>query len=86
MKRRDFLRASGLAFAGTLLLPEVMRAQISAQKEDLPKMLAHFNVSENDLRKVMAVALEKGGDYADLYFFAYVFQFAGVTRRRRQSR
>jgi len=68
MKRRDFLRASGLAVAGTILLPEVMRAQIRSQKEDLPKMLAHFNVSENDLRKVMTVALEKGGNYADLYF------------------
>jgi len=68
MKRRDFLRASGLAVAGTILLPEVMRAQIHPQKEDLPKMLAHFNVNENDLRKVIAVALEKGGDYADLYF------------------
>jgi TldD protein len=31
-------------------------------------MLAHFNVSESDLRKVLAVALEKGGDYADLFF------------------
>jgi len=68
MKRRDFLRASGLAVAGTILLPEVMRAQIRPQKEDLPKMLTHFYVNENDLRKVMAVALEKGGDYADLYF------------------
>jgi len=68
MKRRDFLRASGLALAGAVLLPEVMHAQIRSQKEDLPKMLAHFNVSENDLRKVMTVALEKGGDYADLYF------------------
>jgi TldD protein len=68
MKRRDFLRTSGLALAGTVLLPDMMRAQIRPQKEDLPKMLAHFNVSENDLRKVIAVALEKGGDYADLYF------------------
>jgi len=68
MKRRDFLRTSGLAVAGTILLPEVMRAQIRPQKEDLPRMLEHFNVTENDLRKVIAVALEKGGDYADLYF------------------
>ena len=68
MKRRDFLRTSGLAFAGSILLPEIMHAQIRSQKEDLPKMLAHFNVSEIDLRKVMTVALEKGGDYADLYF------------------
>jgi TldD protein len=31
-------------------------------------MLNHFNVNENDLKKVMSVALEKGGDYAGLYF------------------
>ena len=68
MKRRDFLRTSGLAIAGTVLLPQVMCVQIRSQKEDLPKMLAHFNVNENDLRKVMTVALEKGGDYADFYF------------------
>jgi TldD protein len=68
MNRRDFLRTSGLAVAGTVLLPQVMCVQLRSQKEDLSKMLAHFNVSENDLRKVMTVALEKGGDYADLYF------------------
>ncbi len=28
----------------------------------------HFGVAEADLRNVLAVALEKGGDYADLYF------------------
>ena len=68
MKRRDFLRTSGFALAGTVLLPQVMCLQSCSQKEGLPIMLNHFNVSENDLRKVMAVALEKGGDYADLYF------------------
>ena len=68
MKRREFLRASGFAFAGAVLLPEVMHPQVRPKKEDLPKMMEHFNVSENDLRKVMTVALEKGGDYADLYF------------------
>ena len=68
MKRRDFIRASSLALAGTVLLPQVMCVQLHSQKENLPNMLAHFNVSENDLRKVMSVALEKGGDYADFYF------------------
>mgnify|MGYP002248011942 CR=1 FL=1 len=28
----------------------------------------YFKVSEGDLRKVLAAALEKGGDYADLFF------------------
>ena len=68
MKRRDFLRTGGLALAGSVIFPEIMYAEITPQKEDLPKMLNHFGVSESDLRKVMAVALEKGGDYADLYF------------------
>ena len=30
--------------------------------------MSHFGVTEADLKKVMAAALEKGGDYADLYF------------------
>jgi Predicted Zn-dependent proteases and their inactivated homologs len=30
--------------------------------------LAHFGVGLEDLKKVLATALEKGGDYADLYF------------------
>ena len=68
MKRRDFLRTSGLAIAGTLAFPGMIRAEISSKQEDLPKMLAHFNVTESDLKKVMAVALERGGDYADLFF------------------
>ncbi len=68
MKRRDFLRTGGLALAGSIVFPEMMYSKITPQKEDLPKMLNHFGVSESDLRKVMSVALEKGADYADLYF------------------
>jgi len=30
--------------------------------------LNHFKVTENQLKKVISVALEKGGDYADLFF------------------
>lgn len=32
------------------------------------EMLKHFKVSPDELKKVLAAALEKGGDYADLYF------------------
>ncbi len=68
MKRRDFLRAGSLAVVGAAAFPQIIQSQITNIKEDLPKMLNHFGVTEADLRKVMAVALEKGGDYADLYF------------------
>lgn len=30
--------------------------------------ISHFGITKDDLKKVLAVALEKGGDYADLYF------------------
>ena len=35
---------------------------------DLAGMMSHFGVTERDLRRVITVALEKGGDYADMYF------------------
>lgn len=68
MDRRKFLRSSGLALAGAIAFPNVIRSQVSNEKKDLPKMMSHFNVTESDLQKVITVALEKGGDYADLYF------------------
>ena len=37
-------------------------------KSAVAAAINHFGVTEADLRKVMATALEKGGDYADLYF------------------
>jgi len=68
LKRRDFLRTGGLALAGSVVFPEMIYSKINPQIKDLPKMLDHFGVSESDLRKVMSVALKRGGDYADLYF------------------
>ena len=85
MKRRDFLRTGGLALAGTIVFPDLLRAQLSPQKKDLPKMLNHFNVSESDLQKVMSVALEKGGDYADL-FFEHTFSNSLVLQDRAVNR
>ncbi|MDR0768840.1 MAG: TldD/PmbA family protein [Dysgonamonadaceae bacterium] len=48
-------------------------------------MLNHFNVTESDLKKVMAVALEKGGDYADL-FFEHTFSNSLVLQDRAVNR
>ncbi len=68
MKRRDFLRAGGLAVVGSAVFPQMIHSQLMSYQDELSTMLNHFGVSESDLRKVMTVALEKGGDYADLYF------------------
>ena len=44
----------------------------------LVAIMEHFGVSENDLHKVITVALEKGGDYADLFFEHTLSNFIGL--------
>ncbi|MDR0695103.1 MAG: TldD/PmbA family protein [Prevotellaceae bacterium] len=68
MQRRDFIKTSGMALVGAALLPTLLQSCHTGTKEGAALMLAHFGVSENDLKKVIAAALEKGGDYADLFF------------------
>ena len=69
MIRRDFIKTGGAALAGIALMPRLTGCNpMSNIPASLAEMLVHFGVSENDLRKVIAVALEKGGDYADLFF------------------
>jgi TldD protein len=69
LDRRDFLLTGGMAMAGSLLLPASSLAGIGQAKSNQMKMyLDYFEVSEETLKKVMAVAMSKGGDYADLYF------------------
>ncbi|WP_297328668.1 TldD/PmbA family protein [uncultured Bacteroides sp.] len=75
MDRRSFLRTGGLAALGSLAMPS-LAMPISVQgalggagnQFAVASAMTHFGVTEADLKKVMAVALEKGGDYADLYF------------------
>ena len=50
-------------------------------RADLPKMLYHFGVTGNDLRRVITLALEKGGDYADLYFEHTLLNNLGLQDR-----
>lgn len=61
-----------MAMLGSLAAPSLLGNSLIQNGADqaisIPFALEHFGVSENDLKKVMAVALEKGGDYADLYF------------------
>ncbi|KAA6346458.1 Metalloprotease TldD [termite gut metagenome] len=45
---------------------------------DISLTMNHFGVSEEDLRRVLATALEKGGDYADLFFEHTFSNYAGL--------
>lgn len=76
MDRRNFLRTGGMALLGSLAAGSVLAMPSSAkgamgggdQKAALSSAMNHFGVSEENMRKVLAAALEKGGDYADLFF------------------
>ena len=75
MDRRNFLRMGSLAVLGSLAapslaLPDTVRGALGGtdNKSAVAAAMKHFGVTEADLKKVLTVALEKGGDYADLYF------------------
>ncbi len=75
MDRRNFLRTGSLAVLGSLAIPSfampasVRKALGEADNNSaVAAAMAHFGVTEADLKNVLAAALEKGGDYADLYF------------------
>jgi TldD protein len=70
--RRKFIKTGGFAMLASLTTPTLLGNHIvsGADGEELSMSFAmnHFGVTANDLKKVMATALEKGGDYVDLFF------------------
>lgn len=65
--KREFLAAGGMAAVGACAAPSLPAAEADEAKRSAA-MMKHFAVSERDVRRVLEAALEKGGDYADLYF------------------
>lgn len=56
---------------GSLAAPSIFGSSTGSAADKAAGILFaqnHFGVSEQDLKKVLAAALEKGGDYADLFF------------------
>jgi len=55
--------------AGTLVLPPLLKSCQNLQiSSDVNSFLDHFEVTPEMLQKVIAEAMSKGGDYADLFF------------------
>ena len=69
VNRRNFIKAGSVAAAGSMILPPFMQSCQNAQiSESVKSYLDHFEVSTEMLQKVIATAMSKGGDYADLFF------------------
>ncbi len=67
--RRNFIKTSGMFAAGSMLLPPFMQSCQNVQiSTEVKNYLDHFEISTEMLQKVIAAAMSKGGDYADLFF------------------
>jgi TldD protein len=69
LKRREFIKISGITAAGSLIItplfPSCKEIRLSDSAESY---LNHFEVTKELLQKVISAAMEKGADYADLFF------------------
>ncbi|HBL34357.1 MAG TPA: peptidase U62 [Porphyromonadaceae bacterium] len=69
MNRRNFIHTGSLALAGTIVTrPFANASPKHTAATAVNAAMDHFGVSKNDIRNTLAAALEKGGDYADLFF------------------
>ncbi len=68
--RRSFLKTGATAAAATLAVPTILRRgwYAFAQAEAAGYFEREFGITEAMCRKVLAKALTKGGDFADLFF------------------
>lgn len=67
--RRDFIKTTGATVAGGIIIPPLLQSCNNVQiSGNVKNYLDHFEVSAGTLQKVIAEAMSKGGDYADLFF------------------
>ncbi|MCE5345790.1 MAG: TldD/PmbA family protein [Bacteroidales bacterium] len=69
LKRREFIKVGGITVAGSIILPTMLHScKGSPVSDSAGSYLDHFEVTPEQLQKVISTALEKGADYADLFF------------------
>jgi TldD protein len=68
-KRREFVKLGGITLAGTVLVPPFLKSCKGVPLSNSAEgYLTHFEVTAGQLRDVIRTAMEKGADYADLFF------------------
>ena len=73
MDRRKFIQTGSMALLGSMAVPSMASSKMvgtiaETSSNALSTAMEHFGVSKEDIKKVLSAALEKGGDYADLFF------------------
>jgi TldD protein len=78
LSRRKFIQQTALAGGAMLLLPELQASTLLGGKPSGNYFLKEFGIEEKLCHKLLAKALSKGGDFADLYFEHSVSNFLGL--------
>ncbi|HUX57001.1 MAG TPA: TldD/PmbA family protein [Bacteroidales bacterium] len=69
LKRREFIKLGGITVAGSMVIPTILQSCKGAPVTDTAAgYLNHFEVTPEQLQKVILAAMGKGADYADLFF------------------
>ncbi|MDR2497265.1 MAG: TldD/PmbA family protein [Tannerellaceae bacterium] len=80
--RREFIKTGGMVMLGSLAAPSFLggcdRNAAAGSAIGIAFAMNHFQVTDNELKKVLAAALEKGGDYADLFFEHSFYNSVGL--------
>ena len=78
LSRRRFIQQTTLAGGALLLLPELEASALLNTQPSGSYFLKEFGIDEKLCQKLLAKALSKGGDFADLYFEYSVTNFIGL--------
>ena len=86
LKRREFIKISGITAAGSLLIPPLLHScKGTALSDNAGSYLNHFEVTQELMRKVISEAMGKGADYADLYFEHTLENYTALEDRKVNS-
>lgn len=76
--RRKFIRGTALAGGGLLLLPGLKACSAGGSGPYGDYFLREFGINDAVCRRLLAKALSRGGDFADLYFEYTVTNYLGL--------